>query len=84
MPDTELTREAGRRFLIGAVRRSFDPGCVHDWIPVLVGAQGLGKSSMLRELVSPAREWFSDGTQLDGDSKTKMEDDWPGGHFGVQ
>ena len=77
MPDTELTREAGRRFLIGAVRRSFDPGCVHDWIPVLVGAQGLGKSSMLRELVSPAREWFSDGTQLDGDSKTKMETTGP-------
>ena len=77
MPDIELNREAGRRFLIGAVRRSFEPGCVHDWIPVLVGPQGLGKSSILRELVSPAREWFSDGTQLDGDPKTRMETTGP-------
>ena len=77
MPDEELTREAGRRFLIGAIRRSLEPGCVHDWIPVLVGDQGLGKSSMLRELVSPALEWFSDGTQLDGDAKTKMETTGP-------
>ena len=42
MKDTELNQEAARRFLIGAVRRCYEPGCVHDWIPVLVGPQGLG------------------------------------------
>ena len=72
MSDSELCREAGRRFLIGAVRRTYEPGAVHDWIPVLVGAQGRGKSSILRELVvSP--DWFSDSTQLDGDNKQRME-----------
>ena len=77
MPDTELSREAGRRFLIGAVRRTYDPGCIHDWIPVLVGPQGLGKSSMLGALVSPAPEWFADGTQLDGTPKERMETTGP-------
>ena len=76
MLDTELTREAGRRFLVGAVRRTFEPGCIHDWIPVLVGAQGLGKSSVLRALV-PASEWFSDSTQLDGTPKERMETTGP-------
>ena len=77
VPDTELNREAGSRFLIGAVRRAYEPACIHDWIPVLVGPQGLGKSSILRELVSPAREWFSDGTQLDGTPKERMETTGP-------
>ena len=76
MLDTELTREAGRRFLVGAVRRTFEPGCIHDWIPVLVGPQGLGKSSVLRALV-PASEWFSDSTQLDGTPKERMETTGP-------
>ena len=77
MPDTELTREGGRRFLIGAVRRAYEPGCVHDWIPLLVGPQGLGKSSVLRELVSPSKDWFSDSTQLDGTPKERMETTGP-------
>ena len=76
-PDTELSREAGRRFMIGAVRRAYEPGCVHDWMPVLVGPQGLGKSSMLRELMSDSPEWFSDGTQIDGDARQKLETTGP-------
>ena len=77
MPDDELTREGGRRFLIGAVRRAYEPGCVHDWMPVLVGPQGLGKSSVLQELVAPSREWFSDSTMLSGTPKEKQESTGP-------
>ena len=77
MPDNELVQEAGKRFIIGAVRRAIEPGCNHDWIPVLVGEQGLGKSSILRELVSVSPEWFSDGTQLDGTPKERMETTGP-------
>ena len=77
MPDTELTREAGRRILIGAVRRSYEPGCVHNWIPVLVGPQGLGKSSVVKELVSVCEVWYSDGTQLDGTPQERNETTGP-------
>ena len=72
MPDTELNREAGGRFLIGGVRRAFEPGCVHDWIPVLVGPQGIGKSSMLKTLL-PYSEWLSDSVGLDDDRKERIE-----------
>ena len=72
MPDTELNREAGGRFLVGAVRRAFEAGSVHDWIPVLVGPQGLGKSSMLKALL-PYSEWLSDSVSLDDDRKERIE-----------
>ena len=76
VPTSELCRESARRFLIGAVRRAYEPGCVHDWMPVLVGPQGLGKSSILKELL-PSRAWFSDATTLDGTSKEKFETTGP-------
>ena len=76
IPETELSKAAGRRFLLGAVRRAYEPGCVHDWMPILVGPQGLGKSSILRELV-PAALWFSDGAQLDGTPKENFETTGP-------
>ena len=77
MADTELNRAAGSRFLVGAVRRAIEPGCIHDWMPVLVGPQGLGKSSLLRGLVGMCEEWFSDGAQIDGTPKERMETTGP-------
>ena len=54
--DTKLNRTAATAFMLGAVRRTYEPGCVHDWLPVLVGAQGLGKSRFLRSLLPPTME----------------------------
>jgi putative DNA primase/helicase len=57
--DNELNRELGRRFLISAVSRIWNPGSKVDCCPVLVGKQGVRKSSFLRKLaIKP--EWFSD------------------------
>ena len=39
-----------QRMMIGAVARAFDPGCTMSWIPILVGAQGAGKSQFARSL----------------------------------
>ena len=76
MPDKELNRQAGRRFMVGMVRRAFEPGCVHDWIPVLVGPQGLGKTSMIKSLLS-ADEWYSGSTLLTGTAKERWESTGP-------
>ena len=76
VPETDLSQAAGRRFLMGAVRRAYEPGCVHDWMPVLVGPQGLGKSSILQALL-PAPLWFADGAQLDGSPKERYETTGP-------
>ena len=42
---------AMQRMMIGAVARAYDPGCAMSWLPILVGAQGVGKSMFARNLV---------------------------------
>ena len=53
---TELNQFAARAFLVGAVRRTFEPGAAHDWMAILVGKQGLGKSRFCRALLPPDLE----------------------------
>jgi putative DNA primase/helicase len=64
-PDTDVTRTLTRRWAISAVARIFDPGCKVDTVLVLVGAQGLGKSTLFSAL---GGAWFKD-TPIDLRSK---------------
>ena len=48
----------GTCFLIGAVARISRPGCKMDNVLILEGAQGIGKSTLVRSLFSDP--WFSD------------------------
>lgn len=66
-PDDEYHRAVGTKFLIAAVRRVRDPGVKFDHMPVLEGAQGLGKSSACRALFGA--HWFSDAVPADLTSK---------------
>jgi predicted P-loop ATPase len=60
--DTPLNRAIGRKMLVAAVRRVREPGCKFDYIVVLEGEQGVGKSSLLRVLAG--EENFSDNEIL--------------------
>ena len=75
-PLDELATWAARFLLLGAVSRAYEPGMKLDETPVLVGAQGIGKSTALR-LLFPASEWgsrwFADGLHLAADPKTRAE-----------
>lgn len=46
-----------RMVLVAAVARVYQPGVKFDYCPVLVGPQGVGKSSIIQRL---SRGWFSD------------------------
>ena len=48
-----LATQALQRFLIGSIARAFEPGCAMDWMPVLVGEQGAGKSQFAARLAPP-------------------------------
>jgi hypothetical protein len=38
------------RFLVGAVARVLNPGCTHDWMPIMIGSQNCGKSNFFKYL----------------------------------
>lgn len=61
--DTPYTRLVGHWWLISAVARVRDPGCKADHMLVFEGAQGIGKSTALRELC-PNQKWFYDSELL--------------------
>ena len=55
--DTAEANAAGQRWLIQAVARTYEPGCVADGVLVLQGGQGRGKSTALKIL---GGKWFTD------------------------
>ena len=61
----ELVSWAGRFLVMGAVWRTLYPGAKLDEMPVLVGGQGIGKTTLLRRLLpDDAHDWFADGLTL--------------------
>lgn len=55
--DTAYVHEVTRKMLVAAVKRLYEPGCKFDYMVVLVGPQGAGKSTIIQML---AQRWFSD------------------------
>jgi hypothetical protein len=69
--DTPLNRAFSRKVLVAAVRRVRSPGCKFDFIVVLEGPQGIGKSSLLKILAG--EENFSDNEILGLDKREQQE-----------
>ncbi|ESX48816.1 virulence-associated E family protein [Mesorhizobium sp. C416B] len=70
--DNELTRAFGRAVLIAAVRRVRRPGSKFDFVLVLEGPQGGGKSSALK-ILAGGEEYFSDEIVLGVSYKEQQE-----------
>ncbi|MDY4798670.1 MAG: virulence-associated E family protein [Bullifex sp.] len=70
--DTQYVRTVTRKTFAAAVARIYAPGTKFDCVPVLDGEQGIGKSSIFRDLVTP--EFYSDTLSLtDMDDKSGAE-----------
>ena len=58
-PEDELTHQCMKMFMIGALRRIYEPGCKFEYVLTLVGGQGIGKSTFFRFLALQDK-WFTD------------------------
>lgn len=70
--DTPLNRAFGRKILCAAVRRVRHPGCKFDYMLVVEGPQGIGKSSAILALCDD-RDWFTDQLEIGADAKVTIE-----------
>lgn len=68
--DTPYTRAVTRKAFVAAVARAMEPGTKFDIMTVLSGAQGIGKSTLLRKL---SKGWFNDGmTTFEGKEASEL------------
>ena len=68
--DNIYTRAVARKSLVAAVARAVEGGVKYDYMPILAGPQGIGKSTLLATL---GRQWFSDSlTTFEGKEAAEM------------
>lgn len=74
-PDTTYARLVGRFWLLGMIKRALEPGSKFDYMPILEGPQGRGKSTALEILAHP---WFgnTDFVMGDKDSMGVIQGKW--------
>lgn len=62
--DSEYAREVARLIFAGGIHRLYEPGCKFDDMAVLIGGQGIGKSTFVRLLAMDDR-FYSELTTVD-------------------
>lgn len=73
LSDYNLNAIITKKIFLGALERTAFPGAVHDWMPVLIGEQGTGKSSFIKYLLPENRGWFSDSPSLKEPAEKQLE-----------
>lgn len=73
---TPFSSEAGKLWLISAIARIMQPGCQADYMLILEGKQGIGKSTGLKTLFSD--EWFTSSRLAIGtdEAPKKLQGKW--------
>lgn len=76
--NSDYVKTVTRKTFVAAIARILDPGCKFDCIPVLDGAQGIGKSTIIKDLITAP--YYSDAlslTDMDGkDGAEKLQGFW--------
>lgn len=69
--DTPYIRKSARKIFCAGVARIFSPGIKFDYLPTLIGTQGIGKSTFIRIM---GKDWYSDSLKItDMKDKTAAE-----------
>ena len=63
----EYTTECLKLFMLGAISRIYHPGCKFDYVLVLVGGQGIGKSSFIKALAGNEAYYNDNFNTIEGD-----------------
>lgn len=72
LPDTPYHRAVSRAFFIGAARRAIMPGCKMDYVMILAGKGGVGKTTFFQRIAMRA-EWVKEITEgLDRSKDARM------------
>jgi hypothetical protein len=75
--DTLLNRAIGKRWLVASVARALVPGCVADMMPILEGAQEIGKNLLLEIMYGQEFVSIPFGARIgDKDFDQKAADSW--------
>jgi predicted P-loop ATPase len=68
--DNIYVRAVTRKSIVAMVARAMVPGCKYDYMPILAGPQGIGKSTFLAIL---GQRWYSDSLQtFEGKEASEM------------
>lgn len=70
-PDNNYIRTVSRKFMCGAVARALEPGCKFDYMLILEGEQGIGKSTLVEVL---GGKWYLDTHLCGSDNKKDLID----------
>lgn len=72
----DYLKAVSRKVLVALVKRVFEPGCKFDHVLILEGLQGMGKSTLLKNLVGG--QWFTDQALVIGDKDAvlTMQSKW--------
>jgi hypothetical protein len=70
--DSEYIRAVGRYSWTAQAGRLLDPGCQADMAPILVGEQGVRKTSLIAA-IAPSRQWFTEINLLERDDDTSRK-----------
>lgn len=63
--DTPYSREVSRLLFAQGINRTYEPGCKCDCVPVLIGAQGSGKSTIC-QLLALSPDFYSSAKTISG------------------
>lgn len=65
--ESRYTTEVMKLFMLGAITRAYNPGCKFDYVPIIYGTQGCGKSTFCRALAMDD-SWYDDNfNTIEGD-----------------